>query len=161
MVVLGCGGFGFGMAASLRREIRILTSLRQVLEQLESELDYRQTPLPGLCSIASQICTGALKQVFRELSEELQQQRSPDAASCMEVALGKGKELPQSAEGILRMLGRSLGCFDLAGQLKEIAAVKRECDITLETLRQRREERLRSYQTLGLCAGAALAILLI
>ena len=62
---------------------------------------------------------------------------------------------------LLRNLGRSLGRFDLEGQLRGIDAVRHETLEALEKLTHDQDERLRSYQTLGLCAGAALAILLL
>ena len=61
----------------------------------------------------------------------------------------------------LILLGRWLGRFDLDGQLKGLDAVRQECRRHLEELNNNREVRLRSYQTLGLCAGAAIAILFI
>jgi len=54
-----------------------------------------------------------------------------------------------------------LGRFDLPGQLEGIQAVRKRCEESLESIRKNRNERLRSYQTLGVCAGAALAIILI
>ena len=62
---------------------------------------------------------------------------------------------------ILSELGESLGRFDLPGQLKGLEAVRRKCLMELEALGRNRTERLRCYQTLGLCAGAALVILFI
>ena len=62
---------------------------------------------------------------------------------------------------MLLLLGSSLGRFDLAGQLKGLSAVKGQCALELQELRTDREPRLRSYRVLGLCAGAALVILLI
>ena len=59
------------------------------------------------------------------------------------------------------LLGRSLDRFDLAGQLKGIAATRSACRREVGALLENRDLRLRSYKTLGLCAGAALAVLLI
>jgi hypothetical protein len=38
--------------------------------------------------------------------------------------------------------------------------VEKRCEHSLESIRNNRDARLRSYQTLGVCTGAALAILL-
>jgi hypothetical protein len=61
---------------------------------------------------------------------------------------------------LLLDLGRTLGHFDLDGQIQGIEAVRQEAVASLDKLTKDKEARLRSYQTLGLCAGAALAILL-
>ena len=49
----------------------------------------------------------------------------------------------------------------MAGQLKGIAATRSACRREVDALLENRDLRLRSYKTLGLCAGAALAVLLI
>ena len=50
-------------------------------------------------------------------------------------------------------------CFDLAGQLKSLKALQRACQDALVSLERDKDVRMRNYQTLGLCAGAALAII--
>ena len=83
----------------------------------------------------------------------------PDAASCMTAALKRSHELPRRIRGIMKQLGHTLGRFDLPGQKQGLEEVKEACRMELEALGKNRETRLRSYGTLGLCAGAALAIL--
>ena len=56
-------------------------------------------------------------------------------------------------------LGDSLGRFDLSGQIQGLASVQKRAEFELEQLRRNQDVRLRSYQTLGLCAGAALVVL--
>ena len=70
-------------------------------------------------------------------------------------------ELSRTMKGLLLELGRSLGNFDLNGQLRGIEAVRRQALEALQNSVKDRDQRIRSYQTLGLCAGAALAILLL
>lgn len=160
-IVLGCGGFGFSMANAHRREEAGLRQLLQVLDLMESELQYRLTPLPELLGIVQRDTTGPIRQILRLLRRELEAQVSPDAKSCMEAALVEGPGLPDSISGALRCLGMSLGRFDLPGQLQGLHHTRQECSRALEQLCRNRDNRLRSYQTLGLCAGAALAILLL
>ena len=161
LIVLGCGGFGFSMAMSHRREEFALRQLLTVLDLMESELQYRLTPLPGLLLLAEQEAAGVIKRLLHTLRKELEAQISPDARACMEAALASGSDLPDSVCGALRNLGISLGRFDLPGQLQGLQSTRDECRRALEQLCRNRDNRLRSYQTLGLCAGAALAILLL
>jgi hypothetical protein len=58
-------------------------------------------------------------------------------------------------------LCNSVGRFGMEGQLKGLNTVQLECERQLSLLRNNRDSKIRSYQTLGLCTGAALAILLI
>ena len=79
----------------------------------------------------------------------------------MYTALSKLENLPLSTTEALRLLGKSLGRFDLEGQLQGIEQVRSHCRRELEALEAGRDQRIRGYQTLGVCAGAALAILFV
>ena len=159
LIVVSCGGTGFAMAAASRREEQELKQLISALEWMGCELRYHRTQLPQLCAMASQRAAGRVKAVLRSLSELLSCGGLPDVKSCMEASLG-GME-PDRLRQRLTKLGACLGQFDLEGQLLGLDALKNECCLELERLSVNRENRLRGYQTLGLCAGAALAILFV
>ena len=128
---------------------------------MECELQYRLTPLPALCRQVSAAFRTAPASVFEKLAQEMEAQVSVDVGCCMDVVLSNAKSIPPITEKILAQLGKSIGKFDLEGQLKGLEAVRQECKRNLAMLSENRENRLRSYQTLGLCAGAALAILFV
>lgn len=161
LVIVACGGLGFRLAAQHIRQEKTLRTLIGLLDYMECELQYRMTPLPELCKQTAAQGRGVLSKAFLFLSQELEDQISPDVERCMEAALFKAGEIPSHSMDALRLLGQSLGRFDLEGQLKGLEAVRQECRRNLEALTRNKEVRLRSYQTLGLCAGAAVAILLI
>ncbi len=159
LVFVSCGALGFLKAANCRREERYLAELVRLLDTMCSELEYRLTPLPQICANAAQEATGCLQKVFYVLSQELESQIAPDAATCMQAALSSLRDLPAQVRKALQLLGNSFGRFDLQGQVNEISAVKQQCSELLEQMRDHQDVRLRSYQTLGLCVGAGLAIL--
>lgn len=159
LVFLSSGAFGFVLAANCRKEERHLSELTRLLENMQNELEYRLTPLPQICTSLASDASGVLKKVFAQLSRELDDQIAPDAATCMQAAILSVKELPNSIKNVLLALGNSLGRYDLEGQMREISAVKQQCDAKIAHMRDNLDVRLRSYQTLGLCAGAGLAIL--
>lgn len=161
LVIIGCGGVGFSMAAACRREEWILRSLIGALEYMSCELQFRLTPLPELCRMAGKECRGVIGSVLTELAAQLEKQITPDAGSCMYAALSRYETLPKGAYDALRMLGTSLGRFDLQGQLRGLEQVRSQCRKDLDRISVDRDLRIRSYQTLGLCAGAALAILFV
>ena len=92
---------------------------------------------------------------------ELDAQVSPDVQSCIAAAAATVGQLPGRVQEAICILGASLGCFDLEGQLQGLEEVRSYCKTQLDEMTDGKEKRLRSYQTLGLCAGAALAILLV
>ncbi len=161
LILAGCGGFGFKLASAHIREERSLRVLIRILDYMECELQYHMTPLPQLCRQASAEGEGALKKAFYLLADELENQISPDVEGCMALVLSKNKDMPGLSYAAMELLGRSLGRFDMEGQLRGLESVRQECRRNLNELMENRDMRLRNYQTLGLCAGAALAILLI
>lgn len=160
LVIAGCGSVGFKMAWVHKREERLLRELKSAMDFMVCELQYRLTPLPNLCKLAGKNQKNLVGEMFLRLSWELEQQILPDVEYCMNQAL-KGGELPKRVLEGFRILGKNLGRFDLQGQLKGMEMVRDYCDRELENMGRNQEERLRSYQTLGLCAGAALAILFV
>lgn len=161
LIVLGCGGFGFLFSIMHRKEVRYLRSTLSALLFLECELQYRLTPLSELCRKTAQICEGSLSKVFIALAEELEYQISPEVQSCMAAAIGRTKDLPDQTKKVLLLLGRELGHFDLGGQIKGLNAIQKEVQRLLAQSTDNQDLRLRSYQTLGICVGAALAILFV
>lgn len=159
-IVLGSASFGFAMAAGSRREEDQLRLLVRSLEFMSCELSYRLTPLPTLCREASALGRGPVSTFFLDLARLLEQQTSPDAQSCVRTIL-EGNEISGELRRLLAELGATLGRFDLPGQLRGLDAAIRSAEESLRRVREGAPERRRSYQTLGLCAGAALAILLL
>ena len=161
LIIAGSGGFGFLMAWNYKRELESLRQLVRALEYMESDLEYRLTTLSELSKKTAEILTGSLQRLFLNFAKELDGQVAPDAEFCMTVALNNTPELPKRTVEYLTALGQSLGVFDLQGQLRGLESVRSSCMSTITQMEQQRPQRVRSYETLGLCAGAALAILLI
>ncbi len=160
LIIAGCGGIGFSMASFHRKNEKLLRQLIRILHYMQWELQYRVTPLPELCQAAAMESTNPFRDIFLCLSQELEKQDCSDATSCMEIVMAKGQELPETIRYLLRELGYTLGHFDLSGQLDGLEAVRLLCQKKLEELEFNRDVRLRGYETLGICAGAALAIIL-
>lgn len=160
-VIVGSGGFGFLTAATYRREERAMKHFISAMDYMECELRYRLTPLPELCRSAAAICNGSVNRVLITLADELDAQISPDVNKCIEVAVDNVCDIPSMTKEGFKLLGQTLGHFDLEGQLKGIETARDECKRKLALFMENQETRLRSYQTLALCAGAAIAILFI
>ena len=138
----------------------MLRRLISVLREMEWELKYRMTELPELCQIAADTSTGSLRVVFQELAEKLRRREVSDISGCLNGILMK-RELPKRVRKNMKQLGSTLGRYDLEGQLQGLEAVRYQCGKDLEELEENSTQRLRNYQILALCAGAALVILFI
>ncbi len=161
LVIVGCGTVGFMIAAAFRREEQTLKKLICALDYMACELQYKLPSLPQLCRQTAAECDRLLCEVFLSLAKELEDQISPDVNRCMQAVISKQRDIPPRTKQMLSLLGSTMGRFDLEGQLKSLDAVRRECRRELETFTDAKKANNRSYQTLGLCAGAALAILFI
>ena len=158
-VITGAGGFGFAMASAYRRTEQAFRQYLIALDYLECDLSFRLTPLPQLCRSAANAANGPVRALFLQLEQELECQIYPDVRSCTRAAIALTPCIPKELAEQFSDLGTTLGEFDLPGQLKGIRAAQERAHSYLNTLSSNRSGRLRSYQTLGLCAGAALAIL--
>ncbi len=132
-----------------------------VMDYMEWELQLRHTALPGLCRIAGEKTTGVLKKIFSSLAQELEAGAAADSDACMRSVLKIHDKLPAGVTEAMELFGSSMGMFDLESQIQGLKAVKQECHRQLAVHQNGQEERIRSYQTLGVCAGAGIAILLI
>lgn len=160
-VVTGCGLTGLMMALSIKKEYAALRAVVSAIGYMRRELSAKLTYLPDLCKNAAQQGNGCVSAFFSLLSKELEGQVAPDVRSCVDVALGKSEKLPEKVRGILLELGTTLGSFDVTQQLSALEGLQQDCEQTCRKLDMDRNIRMRNYQTLGLCAGAALAILLL
>lgn len=161
LLVAGCGSIGFLIANAYKHEINTLREFIYTLERMKNELQFRFTPLPKLCRQISEGEHGCLGHFYQLLAEELESQVRPDAESCVKAALTKSRNIPLYTQRMVNVLGRTLGRFDLSGQLSELDSLCGECSQKLNALVTDQEKRIRIYQTLGLCAGVTMAIVLI
>ena len=161
LVIAGCGGYGWMLARNHRREVQALYQLLSALEYMAAELQYKLTPLPILCKDMETLTDGCIGRVFGCLGQILKAQVYPNATDAMIAAVAQTKALPARVSQQLLSLGKTLGRFDLQGQLRGLECCAVDCRRELEELEHNQAQRLRSYQTLSFCAGVALAILLI
>lgn len=161
LIIAGCGGTGYAMAAQARQEEHLLRQLIASLTYMHGKLAYQLLPLPQLCRQTAAVSRGILRKLFTCLASQLENQLYAQAADCVDSALSAVPELPKSMQQIIRELGHSLGQLDLSGQLRGLEEATAHCRRKCAQLEQNRDQRIRSYQTLSLCAGAALAILLL
>lgn len=140
-------------------------NLRQVLRVLElmrCEIQSRLTPTKELCEMAGGICKGTLQDVFLAAAQRIALQTDTDAGEIMEAVLVRyGHLLPISCICRLRELGNILGAYEMQEQTQALEALSCRVGASIEELRQGRAERCRSYEVMGVCAGCALAIILL
>ncbi len=158
LLMAGCWGFGWSISANHRAEVRMLRWILGAIQEMEWELRYRLTTVPELCRLAAQATGGAVREIFLELGETLDSCTVSEVSGCMNGLLTR-HTLPRRVNVCLKELGASLGRFDLESQLLGLQALSHRCRELLGETEENASERMRTYQTLALCAGAALVIL--
>ena len=162
LIVLSAGSVGIRMAQSVRAEDRELRQLKRVLELMLCEIQDSLTPARTLCERAQTVCRGQLRQVLEEFSAGLSAREAEDAGKIMEAVLVRQAQvLPVSCICHLRELGEILGRYDCDEQIRAMQALICRVDDSITRLQAGKADRCRSYEVLGVCAGCALAILLL
>lgn len=112
--------------------------------------------------MAGGICNGTLQDVFLAAAQRIALQTDTDTGEIMEAVLVRyGHLLPISCICRLRELGSILGAYEMQEQTQALEALSSRVSASIEELRQGRAERCRSYEVMGVCAGCALAIILL
>lgn len=159
LIIASCGGFGAILISHYRTTELYLAQLLRIIDYMRNDLQYRLTPLPTLCHKATELSCGELRNIFSNMSRELDWQSEPEAAGCMRIAIERGRGISKTLRKLLIDLGRCMGCFDLEGQLRGLEEIHKLCEDEMKNLEKGRAVRLRNYSTLMLCAGVSLVIL--
>ena len=160
-VVVGCTGFGYLVASNINQECNSLRQLMTALDYILCEISYRRTPLPELFRLTSTVCSGDLCRLFLTIANELERQALQNANKCILTALNKHPGVPKYTAHCITLLGQTIGMFNLSGQIKSIESVKVEADRLLALCNENLSSKSRCYKTLGISAGAALAIIFV
>ena len=159
LILLGAGGFGVGKAAKFYRQMRQLRSFSNALEILKCELNYTLLPLPELCRVTAERSERVCACVLREYARLLEQgsPRKMAAAACLE---NNALCLPEEAQTALLDLFSSMGRYDLDGENRLLSRTQLRLEAAIRTGEAEKRPMVKGYAALGLCTGAALAILL-
>lgn len=160
-IIVSCGGFGISLAYKQLRELKLLEQWLRILLRIENEIRYHLRPISELFHMISCEENGIFENLFYKLSLELDNQIQPDVERCIHVALGTVNHMPDSIVEFVRYLGRDLGRYNVQEQLLGIERIRQLSEERRKELYRDKSRRIRGYQTLGLCAGAALVILFI
>ena len=162
LIVAAADATGFRMAQSIRYEERCLLQLQRALERMLCEIPGQLTPANELFLRISDHAAGAIKSVVFAMAQHLSAQTEPDISRIMDIVLEQYVQcIPLSCAALLRELGTVFGTYDLDRQVEALEGVSGRVGDALRELRQGKADRCRSYEVLGVCAGCALAIILL
>ena len=160
-IVIGCASFGFYSVYKERKEITQLRALLRLLDAFKMELMHSSSPIAKILRIVANDPDNQIHNLFRQLADVLDQHVSPNVSHCMDMIITQHYDLTDTVRSALNMVGDSLGSYGLELQLAGLASVRASVSQTIKSLRDGQQERHRCMQTLWLCAGAGIAILLV
>lgn len=160
-VVIGCGSLGFLTAQKERKTVKELAAFQDGLIRIKIELQYRLLPLPCIFRTSGKYSDGIVGQAFLIFADEMDSQRHTDLMSCMVSTLERLPQIGAEVRELFLYLGNNIGNLDLENQLNGITQVEKLCEKERKQKEEMIAQRKRYYETLGLCAGAALAIILV
>lgn len=159
LVILGASGTGFSMAFSVRQTISMVQQLLSAMEVMKNEISYRRTPLPELMRLLELQSRGCVAEFFGRLATELSQRQERSVDTIVRRQVAAVRAFPPPVRQILVQLGGGLGQYDTEGQLRSIDLAVLRLRTLLDQYRNEQQSRIRSYCTLGICGGLAIAIL--
>ncbi|MCQ2418953.1 MAG: stage III sporulation protein AB [Clostridia bacterium] len=163
LILCGSAGFGFGAAWQMKRTVSQLEMLGTAMHLMECELSFISPPLPRLMRTVSKDTQGAVSVLFANYAKLLSNPATRDTEEAMRKALEMTKRLSLPSGTVFSLLefSQTLGRYDLPGQLSALASARSRLSGQLEHLRSEQKDRCRTYQTLGICAGLAVVILIL
>lgn len=163
LILIGTSTVGFGACFSAAREIRQLRQLQAALTVMKNEMTYKAAELPQMLCTMKQTVGGSVGAWLALCGEKMLAEPMAEPAGIIMEALENTPELcfARSARNTVFTLAGQLGSYDTEGQLRAIALAEKELTEQTKLLEESRTERSRSYKTLGICSGLAIAVILL
>lgn len=158
LVIASTASVGFRLALSLKAHCDSLKQFLNALELLEDELSCNATPLVQAFFLTAEKTQGAIRNILQETAEQMESKRWLSPKTAMETAM---VQTQNEFEDILTELAEKLGRYDLDKQLSAIRFAKMQAENRLALAEKERSLKSKTYETLGICAGLSVAILLI
>jgi len=159
-VLAGCAGLGFSISSHYKMRLHVVQSFLRMMEFMAAELSYKVTALPELCRSAAGDFP-CFQGVLLYFSDSLESQIEPDPFACMEFTLARTGSPCAEHKLCLQELAQILGNSDLQGQLRQLDGLHHKWSQRLIELEKDVTDKVRNYRVIGICAGCALAILLV
>lgn len=161
LVVVGAGSFGFRRAAQFYKSASQLRQLTGAVEMLQCEINYTRLPLPELYTEVADRQTGAVAQFFRAMSAQLASGQPRTLAARHAMQQASGLLLPSDARMALLELCETLGRYDVDGENRMLRLSAQRIQSAQERCESEKRQMARSCAALAVCAGIALAILML
>jgi len=157
-IVISAWSVGYEINRKMKYRCLQLQQMLRALQLLRNEIAFCGTSLPNIFALMAATCDGALEALFSFVAKEMD--HSPWKTP-IEAAKPLLENSTQDTLPILEDLFRGLGNYDMDAQLATIERVQTAVRNSLDAAEQDRRKRSKTYETIGICAGLSVAILLL
>lgn len=163
LILTASSAMGLGLARTVRRQQAQTLAFIDAVLRIRHELQYRLTPLPDVFLALQESREAAVAAFFSGLARSLSAADTCTVGYACRQALRRteGLCIPAGVRTALMSLFDTLGKYDLDGNLQAL-------DLALGRLREEARQlqgsaaaRCKTYVTLGVCTGLAVAVILI
>ena len=163
LILAASGAVGAGLAGTVKRQQAQTLALIDALLRIRHELQYRLTPLPDIFAALGSGRNREIADFFSRFAAGLSSARTCTVGYACRQALAqtRGLCLSGATRGTLLSLFDSLGKYDLEGSVQALDLALSRLREEAKTLQSGAAARCRTYLTLGICTGLAVAVILI
>ncbi len=161
-IVAGSASAGFYMAGNVRKTQRIYRDALRATAYMKSEIECYLTPLHDIYGQLARILPKPLASLFFALHE--QARRSLGLLPAVHFSRARQQQknrLPHELGQILAEMFDLLGRQDAVAQIRAITLAEERLNEALGRVSSEKKERCHAYETIGICAGIALVIILV
>lgn len=163
MIFGGCLGLGLWYRNQLNGRLKVLCSLRNILELLAGEVRYGRDTLPECCGHISRYLNPPFDGAFREIGSRMEENTGISFGDVFREEMdGILRELPlteQDRENFLQFT-RQTGFADSQMQLRSLEQEMERLAATEEQLAREKDEKCRMAVGLGAMGGMLLILVL-
>ena len=163
LILMASGTVGFGMARTVRRQQVQTVVLIDALLRLRHELQYRLTPLPDAFAVLGEMPNREVAAFFSAMSARLQSGRTCTVGYACRRAMAQtgGLQLTAGTRSALLALFDALGRYDLEGNLQMLELALDRLRAEARTIKSGSRARCKTYISLAVCTGLAIAVILV
>lgn len=162
LIVFGGAASGVLLAADVRRSLRQCRAVQNVLAYMKAEIEFHLTPLDEITKQVSAMMPHPLSAIFQSVSRDIRRMPGVPAGSLMRRALNvQRSKLAPELHGILAELFELLGKQDVLAQVRAVTLAEARLEQEIRRIDTEKKDRCRTYRTIGICAGLAIAVVLI
>ena len=158
-ITLSSAVVGFQMAAMLRKRCALMRELDDLLQLLEQEIGTCGTLLPHAFALLSAATDGIWETVFSGIAKEMDKNRWATPHEAAQIVLNQVHD--RDISEIMLPMMKKMGKYNIEAQTQGIESARLQLRMLLQELEQEQKMKSKTFQTLGICTGLAVAILLI